>query len=129
MGGFSVLQLLQEEGSNTISIANTQSIRMTRPEDALHELFSLHIGSSLNMPHVPSKRAFSAAELAAAREKPPISKVVGVEALKACQDPTCSFEKLAEILVKDPALSGHLLRLGDLASVSRGQKLEASPKL
>ena len=41
------------------------SIRMTRPEDALDELFSLHVKSPLDMPHIGAERAFSRAEIAA----------------------------------------------------------------
>ena len=47
MGGLNLLQWLQEEGSNTIAIGDMHSIRMTRPEDALDELFSLHVKSPL----------------------------------------------------------------------------------
>ena len=130
MGGLNLIQWFQEEGSNTISIGDRQQIRMTRPEDALNELFSLHVGSSFNMPRVMpdivSKPAFSAADIAAAFKKLPISKVAGVEALKACQDPLCNFERLGKIVAKDPVLSGHLIRLGNLASVSRGPEVRTA---
>ena len=125
MGGLNLLQWLQEEGSNTIAIGEMHSIRMTRPEDALDELFSLHVKSPLDVPHIGAKRPFSGAEIAAVCEKLPISKVAGVEALRACQDPMCSFDKLGEILAKDPALSAHLIKLGNLASVSRGPEVRS----
>lgn len=125
MGGLKLLDWLQEEGSNTISIGDRQQIRMSRPEDALNELFSLYVGSSLRMPCIASKPLFGEMEIAAAYKKLPISKIVGVEALKACQDPTCTCERLAGILAKDPALSGHLIRLGNLASASRGPEVRS----
>src|SRR3954467_9904182 len=127
MGGLNLIQWLEQEASNTILTGERQEVQMTRPEPALNELFSLHVQSSLNLPgntqDFQSQRVFSAAEIAAACEKLPISKVVGIQALKAFQHSTWSYERVGEILAKDPVLSSHLIKLGNLASVSRGQEV------
>jgi putative nucleotidyltransferase with HDIG domain len=129
MGGLNVMRWLEEEASNTILTGDRQEIQMARPEHALDELFSLHIQSFLRLPHSKadfgSQRAFSAADIAAACEKLPISKLAGIRALKACEEPTWSFEKIAEVVARDPGLSAHLIKVGNLASVSRGPEVRS----
>src|SRR3954453_1716915 len=106
MGGFNLMRWLEQEGSNTILTGERQEVQMTRPEHALNELFSLHVESFPSLPrNIPDSRsqpAFSAAEIAAACEKLPISKVVGIQVLKAFQGSMWSYEKVGEILAKDP---------------------------
>ena len=96
---------------------------MTRPEDALNKLFSLYVGFSARAPHITYERAFSAADVVAACEKLPISRVAGIEALRACQDSVVQLRKTRE----NPREGSRLIRTisydsGNLASVSRGSR-------
>jgi putative nucleotidyltransferase with HDIG domain len=45
--------------------------------------------------------------------------------LKALGNSTSDFRKIAEIIEKDPVLTAHLLKLGNLASVSRGEETKS----
>lgn len=129
MGGLHVMRWLEEEGSHTISLGDRQQLQMTLPELALDELFCTHVQQPTIVPGAmcdltPEPR-FKPSDIAAACEKLPISKVVGIQSLKAFQDPTSSFDKAAEILARDPVLSAHLIRFGNLASVSRGEEIRS----
>src|SRR4051812_22175038 len=129
MGGANVMRWLEDEGSNTISAGDRRELQMTRPEMALDELYSCHVELPMKVSggstRVESQRAFNSSDLAAAREKLPISKVVGIRALKTLQEPRSSFQQVGEVLAKDPVLSAHLIRLGNLASVSRGGEVRS----
>lgn len=134
MGGMNVMRWLEQEASNTILTGDKQEVQMTSPEHALNELFSLHVESPLKpaaqVRGVGSQRAFSAADIAAACEKLPISKVVGIQALKAFQNPTWGFEKIGEILW--PRIPYYLVISSNSATwlqYHAGRKLEASAKL
>ena len=124
MGGTKVIEWLEEEGSNTISAGDRRELEMRRPEAAVNELFSRYVESFNDRPGyktgIECERAFKNSDISAACKKIPISKSVGIQALKTLQDPTASLQRLDQVVTKDPALSAHLIRLGNLASVSRG---------
>jgi putative nucleotidyltransferase with HDIG domain len=124
LGGVNVLRWLEDEGSNTVSVSDRRELEMGRPELALDELFLRYLKSPMETPDresgVEPERVFTASEIAAAYEKLPISRIAGIQALKLLDDARVDLQALDQVLAKDPALSAHLIRLGNLGSVSRG---------
>ena len=128
MGGAAVMQSL-EEASNTIVTGDRQQVLITHPEEILNALFATHVVPAFLRASVGPPRRFSKSELDAAGERLPISKTVGMQALKAFQERMWDFRKIAGIIERDPVLAGHLVKLANLASVSRGQDVRTFLKL
>jgi putative nucleotidyltransferase with HDIG domain len=86
-------------------------------EETLTDLFRLQVGSSISTAQPISfgqrNPVFTTDEIYAVREKLPISRVVGVQLLKALQSPTSSLTDIEGIVNKDPALAAHLMNLAN----------------
>jgi putative nucleotidyltransferase with HDIG domain len=118
MGGENLLRLLEDQASLTFQVEDRQEIQMASVEETLADLFHLHVCSAISRPRLISfggqNPVFSHEEIRAARETLPISRVVGLQILKAMQSPTSSLADIERLVRKDPALTAHLIKLANV---------------
>jgi len=76
---------------------------------------------SVRVPEHAQQR-FSAEQIIVARDRLPISRVVGVQALAALQKESSSLPDIEAIVSKDPVLSAHLVKVANSALLSFGHE-------
>jgi hypothetical protein len=117
MGGENLLRLLEDQASLTFEVENRREIQTASVDDTLADLFRLHVGftNKTTQPIFLGERnpVFSTGEIHSVREKLPISRVVGLQLLKALQSPTSSLTDIEGIVSKDPAVAAHLINLAN----------------
>jgi HD-like signal output (HDOD) protein len=122
MGGLGVFRHLENEASLTFTVGNRREAWISTVESTLEELFRDNVTQcNAGAPFVVrSGPAFSATEIAAVFDRMPVSRLIGMQALKALQDPHTDLRAIEAIVSQDPVLAGHFIDVANSALLGRG---------